>query len=81
MLWTALSCVPVGVQPSVTVTVTNAAGLSVRMRFEVAWSGPACGHPPCDVTLDSGALSLQGDCTTDTPVFIPEGYTLEGFEH
>lgn len=79
--WTALSCVPVGVQPTVTVTVTNSAGLSVRLRFDVRWSGPACGHPPCDVTLDSGVLSLQRDCTTDTPVFVPEGHTLEGFEH
>ncbi|KFE68407.1 NosD domain-containing protein [Hyalangium minutum] len=81
VLWTALSCVPVGLRPTVEVTVTNAGGLSVRLRFEVAWNGPACGHPPCDVTLDSGVLSLKGDCTTDTPVFIPEGHTLEGFEH
>jgi hypothetical protein len=76
--WTVLSCIPAGVPPTVEVTVTNAAGLSVSQRFDVSWNGPACGHPPCDVRLEEETLTVQADCTTDTPVFIPDGHLLDG---
>ena len=79
--WTALSCVPTGMRPTIEVTVTNASGLAVRVRFNVTWNGPACGHPPCDVKLEPAVLTLREDCTTDTPVFIPDGHTFEGMEH
>jgi hypothetical protein len=79
--WTVLSCIPAGVPPSVEVTVTNAAGLSVSQRFDVAWNGPACGHPPCEVRLEQQTLTVQADCTTDTPVFIPDGHILDGAGH
>ncbi len=82
--WTALSCVPTGVQPKIDVTITNSAGLSLIVHYQVTWNGPACGYPPCNVQLDQRAqpqLKLQDDCTTDTPVFIPDGLTLEGGAH
>lgn len=84
--WTALSCVPTGVTPTIEVTVTTSAGLSLRVRYQVRWNGPACGHPPCDARLDQLAqprplLTLQADCTTDTPVFIPDGLMLDGAGH
>jgi hypothetical protein len=78
VLWTELSCVPAGVRPTIEVAVTSSAGLTVRLRFEVTWNGPACGHAPCDLRLEPSLLTLRADCTTDTPVFIPEGYTLDG---
>jgi len=78
VLWTALSCVPAGMRPTIEVAVTNSSGLTVRLRFDVTWNGPACGHAPCDVRLEPSLLTLRADCTTDTPVFIPEGYTLDG---
>jgi hypothetical protein len=76
--WTALSCVPAGVRPTVEVTITNSGGLSTTVRFGVTWNGPVCGHAPCNVLLDQPVLTLQADCTTDTPVFIPDGFTLDG---
>jgi hypothetical protein len=79
--WTVLSCVPPGVQPSVEVTVTNSAGLSTLHRFDVAWTGPVCGHPPCEVRLAQEVLTQQADCTTDTPVFIPDEHTFNGAGH
>ncbi|MFL5347787.1 MAG: PKD domain-containing protein [Hyalangium sp.] len=82
--WTALSCVPTGVTPTIEVTVTNSVGLSVRIRYQVNWNGPACSHPPCSVQLDQRSqpeLTLQTDCTTDTPVFIPDGLMLDGSGH
>jgi hypothetical protein len=76
--WTALSCVPEGVKPTIEVTVTNAAGLSARLRYEVTWSGPACGHPECKARLDQELITLEDACTTDTTVFIPDGLTFDG---
>lgn len=76
--WTALSCVPAGVNPTIEVTITNPSGLSVRRHFTVMWNGPACGHPPCDLQLGFNLLTLQKDCMTDVPVFIPGGFTLDG---
>lgn len=76
--WASVSCVPAGVRPVMEVAATGASGETVRLRFEVTWRGPVCGPPPCEVTLEPEVLTLRGDCTTDTPVLIPEGYTLEG---
>ncbi|MBN1205923.1 MAG: right-handed parallel beta-helix repeat-containing protein [Myxococcaceae bacterium] len=78
VLWTALSCVPSGVMPTIEVTVTNSVGLSIRVRYEVSWSGPACGHPECKARLGQELITLEDDCITDTPVFIPDGLTLDG---
>lgn len=79
--WTALSCVPAGVKPTIDVTITNSAGLSLIVHYQVTWNGPACGYPPCSVQLDQPVLTLQSDCTTDTPVFIPDGLKLDGVGH
>jgi hypothetical protein len=76
--WTAVSCVPAEVRPTVEVTITNLAGLSTTVRFGVMWNGPACGHPPCNLLLVQPQLTLRADCTTDKPVFIPDGFTLDG---
>jgi hypothetical protein len=81
VLWTALSCMPAGVTPLIEVKVTNRAGLSVELSSEVTWNGPVCGHPPCAVQLAQDLLTLQQGCTTDTPVFIPDGLTLDGAGH
>jgi hypothetical protein len=78
LIWTALSCMPAGVTPMIEVRVANSAGLSIRLFSEVTWNGPVCGHPPCAVQLVEELLTVQEDCTTDTPVFIPEGMTLDG---
>jgi hypothetical protein len=79
--WTALSCVPAGMRPTIEMAVTNSAGLTVRLRFQVTWNGPACGHEPCDARLETARVTLRADCTTDTPVFIPEGHVLDGLGH
>ncbi|WP_263451276.1 right-handed parallel beta-helix repeat-containing protein [Hyalangium gracile] len=79
--WTALSCVPAGVTPTIEVTVTNSEGLSIRVRHTVSWNGPVCGHPPCVARLERELLTLQADCTTSTPVFIPDGLALNGTGH
>ncbi len=79
--WTVLSCLPAGVPPTLEVTVANSAGLSVAQRFEVRWNGPVCGHPPCDFRLEQQTLTARASCITDTPLFIPEGHTLEGAGH
>jgi hypothetical protein len=79
--WTVLSCIPAGVTPTLEATVTNTFGLSASQRFDVTWNGPVCGHPPCEIRLDQRTLTAQADCVTDTPVFIPDGYNLDGAEH
>lgn len=76
--WTALSCVPAGVVPTIEVTITNSSGARTILRFRVTWNGPACGPPPCNVQLVQPLLTLQADCTTATPVFIPDGFMLDG---
>jgi hypothetical protein len=78
VVWTALSCVPAGVKPTIEATITNSAGLSLKVRYEVAWSGPACSYPPCDVGLQQKVLLLKANCVTATTVFIPDGHTLDG---
>ncbi|HZI16119.1 MAG TPA: LamG-like jellyroll fold domain-containing protein [Myxococcus sp.] len=40
--WTAPSCVSAGVTPSITVTATNEAGLTVSQTFTLTWNGTAC---------------------------------------
>ena len=80
--WTALSCLPAGVVPTVQLTVTNASGLSDSHTFTVEWNGARCGqHPPCSVTVEDAKVTLQADCTTESTVFIPDGYTFDGAEH
>lgn len=80
--WTALSCLSADVVPTVQLTVTNASGLSDSHTFTVEWSGARCGqHPPCEVTLADGKVTMQADCTTERTVFIPDGYTFDGAGH
>lgn len=80
--WTALSCLPADVVPTVQLTVTNASGLSDSHTFTVEWNGARCGqHPPCSVTVEDAKVTLQADCTTESTVFIPDGYTFDGAGH
>jgi len=79
--WTALSCIPADVVPTVRLTVTNASGLSASHTFTVQWGGGRCGrHPPCAAALEAAKVTLTADCTTESTVFIPNGYTLDGAE-
>ena len=80
-LWTSPSCLPAGVTPTVTVTVTSAAGLSTSHSFPVTWTGPTCTRPPCLFSLEDGRLALAADCTTDATLLIPDGYTFDGAGH
>ncbi|MFY0562742.1 right-handed parallel beta-helix repeat-containing protein [Archangium lansingense] len=80
-LWTSPSCLPAGVTPTVTVTVTNAAGLSTSHTFPVTWSGPVCTRTPCAFSLEAGRLALAADCSTDATLLVPEGYTFDGEGH
>jgi hypothetical protein len=80
-LWMSPSCLPAGVTPTVTVTVTSAAGLSTSHSFPVTWTGPTCTRPPCLFSLEDGRLALAADCTTDTSLLIPDGYTFDGAGH
>ncbi|WP_224368601.1 right-handed parallel beta-helix repeat-containing protein [Hyalangium versicolor] len=79
--WTALSCVPAGVTPTIVATISNSRGFSIRVLQPVNWNGPVCGYTPCSARLEQPLLTLQADCTTDTPVFIPDGLTIDGTAH
>lgn len=79
--WTALSCIPAGVTPTIETKVTNSEGLSIRVRHVVNWNGPVCSYPPCNARLEQPVLTLQADCTTDVPVFVPDGLTMDGTAH
>jgi len=80
--WVALSCLPAAAAPVITLTVTNASGLSATREFAVAWGDSLCGeYPPCAATLDDSTVTLTADCTTEQTVWIPDGYTLDGAEH
>jgi hypothetical protein len=80
--WTALSCLPAEVQPTVRLTVTNASGLTASHTFTVEWGGGRCGvHPPCTLSLADTTVTLEADCTTESTVFIPDGYTFDGAGH
>lgn len=80
-LWMSPSCLPADVAPTVTVTVTNAAGLSASHTFPVSWTGPACTRAPCSFSLETGRVALAADCTTDSTLFIPDDYTFDGQGH
>ncbi|WP_169800636.1 right-handed parallel beta-helix repeat-containing protein [Archangium gephyra] len=80
-LWTSPSCLPGDVTPSVTVTVTSDAGLSASHTFPITWTGPACTRAPCSFSLEEGRLALAADCTTDSTLFVPEGYGFDGAGH
>ena len=80
--WTALSCLPAGVVPTVSVTVTNASGLSDSHTFTVEWGDRRCGRfPQCSLAVTEARLTLEADCTTESTVFIPDGYTFDGAGH
>ncbi|MCP3136870.1 right-handed parallel beta-helix repeat-containing protein [Pyxidicoccus sp. QH1ED-7-1] len=80
--WSALSCLPTDVVPEVQLTVTNASGLSDSHVFTVEWGGRRCGaHPPCLATLEDARVTLRADCTTESTIFIPDGYTFDGAGH
>jgi hypothetical protein len=77
--WTALSCLPADVVPTVRLTVTNASGLSVTHTFTVRWEDRRCGRfPPCAATLANTTVTLGADCETESTVFIPDGHTFDG---
>lgn len=80
-LWMSPSCLPAGVTPTVTVTVTSSSGLGVSHTFPVSWTGPVCTRPPCAFSLEDGRLSLEADCTTDSTLLVPEGFTFDGKGH
>lgn len=80
--WTALSCLPADVVPTVGLTVTNASGLSDTRTFTVEWADRRCGRfPPCSLALADAKVTLEADCTTESTVFIPDGHTFDGAEH
>jgi hypothetical protein len=81
VVWTSLSCLPPGVTPSVTMTVTDSAGRSTSHTFPVTWTGPTCTRAPCDFSLEDGRIALAADCTTDTSLLVPEDYTFDGENH
>lgn len=80
-VWTSPSCLPAGVTPTVTVTVSRGPGLNASHTFPVTWTGPACTRPPCSFSLEAGRLALAADCTTDLTLLIPDGYTFDGEGH
>ncbi|OJT21345.1 hypothetical protein BO221_26340 [Archangium sp. Cb G35] len=80
-LWMSPSCLPADVTPSVTVTVTSDAGLSDSHTFPISWAGPACTRAPCSFSLEEGRLALAADCTTDSTLFVPDGYSFDGADH
>ncbi|MFY2559011.1 right-handed parallel beta-helix repeat-containing protein [Corallococcus terminator] len=80
--WVALSCLPADAAPVITLTVTNASGLSATREFAVAWGDSLCGaFPPCAATLDNSTVTLTADCTTEQTVWIPDGFTFDGAGH
>jgi hypothetical protein len=80
-LWMSPSCLPAGVAPTVTVTVTNSAGLSVSHTFPVTWTGPTCTRTPCLLSLRDRRVALAADCTTDSTLLVPNDYTFDGEGH
>jgi hypothetical protein len=80
--WTALSCVPADVVPTVILTVTNASGLSASHTFGVTWADRRCGtRAPCMASLEEARVRLEADCATEAAVYIPDGYTFDGAGH
>ncbi|HEX8440209.1 right-handed parallel beta-helix repeat-containing protein [Archangium sp.] len=81
VVWTSLSCLPPGVTPTVTMTVTDSVGRSTSHTFPVTWTGPTCTRAPCVFSLEDGRIALAADCTTDTTLLVPEDYTFDGENH
>ncbi len=81
VVWTALSCLPPGVTPTVTMTVTDSAGRSISHTFPVTWTGPTCTRAECLFSLEDGRIALAADCTTDTTLLVPDDYTFDGQGH
>ncbi|MCK8499983.1 right-handed parallel beta-helix repeat-containing protein [Myxococcus fulvus] len=80
--WVMLSCAPRDVTPTITLTVTNASGLSVTRVLVVEWEDLWCDeHAPCPAVLGASTVTLTADCTTAQTVWIPDGYTLDGGGH
>lgn len=82
VLWASVACVSAG-KPEIRVTITNSAGVSTRLLFAVTWNGPICKNHYCQFKLEQSVLTFdltgqEGGCTTEVPVFIPEGITLDG---
>ncbi|WP_225413604.1 right-handed parallel beta-helix repeat-containing protein [Stigmatella hybrida] len=80
--WTAPSCLPPGPH-AVTVTATNPSGLSGSQRLPFLWTGPTCSQPVCTFSIapELTTLVLSSHCLVDAPVYIPNGYRLEGTGH
>ncbi|GEL74349.1 right-handed parallel beta-helix repeat-containing protein [Myxococcus virescens] len=80
--WSALSCVPAGVEPSVRLTVTNVSGMSATHVFRIRWDDRRCGaFPPCSARWENGRVTLTADCTTEGTLYIPDGVTFDGAGH
>ncbi|ATB46160.1 right-handed parallel beta-helix repeat-containing protein [Corallococcus macrosporus] len=80
--WSALSCVPDDVEPTVRLTVTNASGLSATHVYRIRWDDRRCGaFPPCSVQWEDGRLMLTADCTTEGTLYLPDGVTFDGAGH
>ncbi|WNG42985.1 right-handed parallel beta-helix repeat-containing protein [Archangium minus] len=80
-LWVSPSCLPADVPHTVTVTVSNSAGLSTSHTFPVVWTGPVCTRPLCAFSLEKGRLAAAADCTTDSTLFIPDTFAFDGQGH
>ncbi|WP_255207678.1 right-handed parallel beta-helix repeat-containing protein [Myxococcus sp. AM009] len=80
--WSALSCIPADVEPSVRLTVTNVSGMSATHLFQIRWDDRRCGaFPPCSARWEDGRVTLTADCTTEGTLYIPEGVTFDGAGH
>ncbi|QRN97168.1 right-handed parallel beta-helix repeat-containing protein [Archangium violaceum] len=81
VVWTSPSCLPADVKPKVTVMVTDTQKRSASHTFEISWTGPVCTQAQCPFSLGAERLALEADCTTDSPLFVPDGYTFDGQGH
>ncbi|MFP2964092.1 right-handed parallel beta-helix repeat-containing protein [Myxococcus sp. 1LA] len=82
MRWSALSCVPADVEPTVRLTVTNTSGMSATHLYRIRWDDRRCGaFPPCSARWEDGRVTLTADCTTEGTVYIPDGATFDGAGH
>ena len=59
-----------------TLAVFAGLALLLPLAFAVAASAAACGF-----TTSGTTMTLNGDCTTDTTILIPNGFTLDGAGH
>ena len=63
--WTAPSCTPAGLTPTVTVTVTNALGLVTSKALTPVVTVSPCTQPSCKVLLAARPTSASGVYTID----------------